>query len=85
MRFPDFLELAAIAHEMNAGDYSEASVKAGAKQAWNTILDWGNIITLSELFKCNATQKLFNASGTKKDKKKKIKHDYEIPRATAAR
>ena len=25
------------------------------------------------------------SSGTKKDKKKKIKHDYEIPRATAAR
>lgn len=81
MRFPDFLELAAIANEMKAGDYSETSVKAGAKQAWNTILDWGNIVTLSELFKCNATQKLFNASGTKKDKKKKIKHDYEILKA----
>lgn len=88
MRFPDFLELAAIAHEMKGGDYSEAGVKAGAKLAYDTILDWGNIVTLAGLFKTTATQKLFNASGTKdttRDKKVKkadrVKHDYKLLKA----
>jgi hypothetical protein len=77
MRFPDFLELAAIANEMK-GDNTDEGVKAGAKAAWDQILVWGNLIDLAKLFKVNAKQKLFDVTGTKNDRKKKTKHDYVV-------
>jgi hypothetical protein len=80
MRFPDFLELVAIANEMK-GDMTVEGVKAGAKIAWDSILEWRNLVELAKLFKVSATQKLFDVTGTKDNKKKNVKHDYKVLKA----
>lgn len=74
LRLPDFLELAAIARHAG-GATDEAAVKAGAKEAWNSILEWQFLKDLASDFKVNAHIKMFNASGIKTDKKAGTKSD----------
>lgn len=69
MRLPDFLELAAIALAMPNGT-DEAAVKAGAKEAWDGILAWGNLQTLATQFGVSASIEYLDVSGTAKSKKK---------------
>ena len=69
MRLPDFLELAAIALAMPNGT-DESAVKAGAKEAWDGILAWGNLQTLATQFGVSASIEYLDVSGTAKSKKK---------------
>jgi hypothetical protein len=77
LRLPDFLELAAIAHEMGK-DLTDDGVKAGAKSAWDAILSWGNLQALAGLFGANATIKMFDATGIKTDRRKHTKADSAV-------
>ncbi len=74
MRLPDFLELAAIAR-LAGGATDEAAVKAGAKEAWDSILQWQFLKDLAGDFKVNARIKMFDASGIKTNKKAGTKSD----------
>lgn len=69
MRLPDFLELAAIALAMPNGT-DESAVKAGAKEAWDGILAWGNLQTLATQFGVSASIEYLDVSGTAKSRKK---------------
>jgi hypothetical protein len=63
MRLSDFLELAAIARSMP--DTSDDGVKAGAKSAWNTILNIGVLEELGQQFGASGSVKRFDATGIK--------------------
>lgn len=58
LRIPDFLELAIIAHF--AEGTSDAEIDAGAKKAWNGILNMGNLQALAKDFGAKAELKFFN-------------------------
>ncbi|HWO25449.1 MAG TPA: SH3 domain-containing protein [Kofleriaceae bacterium] len=77
MRFPDFLELAAIAHEMK-GPPTDENVKAGAKLAWDAILKWDNLKQLGRQFGASVQIKMFDATGIKTDRKQKTVSDEKV-------
>jgi hypothetical protein len=79
MRFPDFLELAAIADEMK-GPPTDENVKAGAKIAWDAILKWDNLKQLARQFGASAQIKMFDATGIKTDRKQKTQSDDKVIR-----
>jgi uncharacterized protein YraI len=79
MRFPDFLQLVAIAQAMK--DTSDEGVKAAQGEAYKNVTVWSNILDMGQMFKTTAKQKLFDPTGTretKENRKKGIKHDYKL-------
>ncbi len=68
MRFPDFLELAAIAREAG-GATEEEAVKAAAQTAWDSILGWSFLQELASDFGVTATIKYFDASGIQSNRR----------------
>lgn len=79
MRFPDFIELAAISREAG-GATDDESIKAAAVKAWNSILDWSMLGKLASDFGANAKIEMFDASGIKKNRKKKTRADHQFIR-----
>jgi hypothetical protein len=67
MRLPDFMELAAIARSMP--DTSDDGVKAGAKEAWDSILSIYTLKDLASKFGASGSVIAFDATGAKHVKK----------------
>lgn len=80
MRFPDFLELAAIAREARGATDDEA-VKAAAVAAWDSILDWQSLRNLAGDFGVTATTKLFDASGIRANRQTGTRTDDQVIRS----
>ncbi len=75
LRLPDFMQFAAIARELK-GPATEASIKAAAQRAWNSIKGHGDLVALAKQFGVGAEIKRFDATGTKGKAS-----DYDVLRA----